>query len=105
MMVKDIFLTLVDDMSRYTWIFLLHTKSNTVVMLKDFVSLVRNQFDVGIKCIRTDNGTEFFNNQMDDLFKDNGIIHQSSCVYTPQHNGVVERKHRFILDMARALRF
>ena len=71
---KRYFLTLVDDMSRYTWIFLLYTKSDTVVVLKDFVNLVRNQFGVGIKCIRTDNGKEFFNNQMDDLFKDNGII-------------------------------
>ena len=71
---KRYFLTLVDDMSRYTWIFLLHTKSDIVVVLKDFVNLVRNQFGVGIKCIRTDNGKEFFNNQMDDLFKDNGII-------------------------------
>ena len=65
-----------DDMSRYTWIFLLYTKSDTVVVLKDFVNLVRNQFGVGIKCIRTDNGTEFVNGQMNDLFKTNGIIHQ-----------------------------
>ena len=42
---------------------------------------------------------------VDALFREHGIMHQSSCVHSPQQNGVVERKHRSILDMARALRF
>ena len=102
---KRYFLTLVDDKSRYTWISLLHTKSDCLIVLKDFISMVKTQFGVNVKCIRTDNGTEFVNSQVSSLFKECGIIHQSSCVYTPQQNGIVERKHRSILDMARALRF
>ncbi|XP_070039220.1 uncharacterized protein [Nicotiana tomentosiformis] len=54
--------------------------------------------------LRLDNGTEFFNSKCSALFSDLGIIHQSSCPYTPQQNGTVERKHRHILEVARALR-
>ena len=42
---------------------------------------------------------------MSELFKSQGIIHQSLCPYTPQQNGVVERKHRHIMETARAIRF
>ncbi|XP_070006009.1 uncharacterized protein [Nicotiana sylvestris] len=74
-------------------------------MQKDyFLSSVKNQFGVMVKTLRTDNGTEFFNNQYSKLFNSLGIVHQSSCPYTPQQNRVVERKHRHILDMARELK-
>ncbi|PHU23316.1 hypothetical protein BC332_08423 [Capsicum chinense] len=54
---------------------------------------------------RLDNGTEFFNVQCQNIFDSHGIIHQSSCVYTPQQNGIIERKHKHILNIARALKF
>ncbi|XP_047263822.1 uncharacterized protein LOC124896309 [Capsicum annuum] len=58
-----------------------------------------------VKIVRSDNGTEFFNVQCQNLFDSYGIIHQSSCVYTLQQNDIVERKHRHILNIARALKF
>lgn len=67
--------------------------------------MVKTQFDIQIKAVRSDNGGEFFNSQCADLFTNHGIIHQSSCPHTPQQNGVVERKHRHILETARAIRF
>ena len=67
--------------------------------------MVKTQFDIQIKAVRSDNGGEFFNSQCVDLFTNHGIIHQSSCPHTPQQNGVVERKHRHILETARAIRF
>ena len=45
-------------------------------------------------CLRSDNGLEFFNKNCQKL----GIHHQSSCAYTPQQNGVMERKHRHIVE-------
>ncbi|XP_075080160.1 uncharacterized protein LOC142165522 [Nicotiana tabacum] len=58
-----------------------------------------------IKAFRSDNGSEFFNSLCGELFKSHGIIHQSSCPYSPQQNRVVERRHRHILEIARAIKF
>lgn len=54
---------------------------------------------------RLDNGSECFNNTCKDLFQLHGIVHQLSFPYTPQRNGVVERRHRHILETVRAIRF
>ncbi|XP_023756901.1 uncharacterized protein LOC111905437 [Lactuca sativa] len=64
-----------------------------------------SSFCVKVKIVRSDNGTEFLNNRMKFLIESKGILHQTSCVHTPQQNGVVERKHRHILNVARPLMF
>ncbi|XP_023737486.1 uncharacterized protein LOC111885459 [Lactuca sativa] len=66
---------------------------------------VADQFQVIVKTIRTDNGTEFINSRFKTFGDSHGIIHQTSCVYTPLQNGVLERKHRHILNVARSLMF
>ena len=104
-MEKKYFLTLVDDYSRYTWSFLLPSKADVVVVIKEFLLMVQTVYSSMVKCLRTDNGCEFFNSQMNGLLKSFGTVHQSSCSYTPQQNGVAERKHRHILEVARAIRF
>jgi transposase InsO family protein len=53
-----------------------------------------------IKKIRSDNGTEFKNSKIEGFLEDEGIKHEFSSPYTPQQNGVVERKNRTLLDMA-----
>ena len=67
--------------------------------------MIKTQFHKTIQVLRSDNGGEFVNNHLQTFFRDNGILHQTACPYTPQQNGVAERKNRHILETARALLF
>ncbi|XP_015165125.1 uncharacterized protein [Solanum tuberosum] len=97
------FITIVNDYSRSTWTQLISSKSNTLQTIKAFTSLIENQFSTTIKTIRTDNGLEFVNKETTIFLQAKGIIHQRTCPYTPQQNGVVERKHKYLLETARSL--
>ena len=96
------FLTIVDDFTRCTWVYLLKHKYEIQIFLPQFATVVNTQFNSKIKTIRSDNGTEFY---LKDFFHSNGILHQLSCVDTPQQNAVVERKHKPILNVVRGLNF
>ena len=96
------FLTIIDDHSRFTWGFLMKTKSETREHLKTFISYVKTQFDTKIKVIRSDNGFEF---NMPSFFNSKGNIHQTTCGETPEQNVIVERKHQHILNVTRSLLF
>lgn len=99
------FLSIVDDFSRGVWVFLMKHKSEVEHFLTKFCHLVQNQFEKKVKRIRTDNGPEFQSRSMLKFYHEQGIILETSCTDTPQQNKVVERKHRHILEIARALRF
>ena len=95
------FLTIVDDCTRSNCVDLMKSKYETRSLLQSFYTMIKTQFGKSIKVFRTYNGLEF---QMIDFFKLHGIIHQHSCVATPQQNSIVERKHQRILCVVRALR-
>jgi hypothetical protein len=97
------YLVIVDDYSRFTWVFFLQEKSHTQETLKGFLRRAQNEFSLRIKKIRSDNGTEFKNSQIEGFLEEEGIKHEFSSPYTPQQNGVVERKNRTLLDMARTM--
>ncbi|CAL1398262.1 unnamed protein product [Linum trigynum] len=99
------FLTVVDDYSRTTWVYLLKYKSDVERHVRMFCEMVRTQFQTQVRRIQSDNGLEFQTNTLRDYYAANGILFQTSCVNTPQQNGVAERKHRHLLETARALRF
>lgn len=99
------FLTIVDDYTQATWLYLMKSKDEVYHWINIFFNILKNQFNKSIKIMRTDNGTEFVNQRLKSFLENNGIIHQTTCVYTPQQNGVVERKHRHLLNVARSLLF
>jgi transposase InsO family protein len=96
-------LVIVNDFTRFTWVFFLHDKSKIQGTLKHFLRRSQNEFNLRIKKIRSDNGTEFKNLQAEEFLKGEGIKHEFSAPYTPQQNGVVERKNMTLIDMARTM--
>jgi transposase InsO family protein len=69
-------LIIVDDYSRFTWVFFLQDKSETQEVLKKFLRTIQNEFDTKVKKIRSYNGTEFKNTQVDDFLDEEGIKHE-----------------------------
>jgi hypothetical protein len=70
-----------------------------------FTNMTKNQFGVSIKGIRTDNARDYFNQILSSYFEKKGIIHQSSCVNTPQQNRLAERKNIYLFEITRVLLF
>ena len=81
-----------DDYTRYTWVFFLVDKSDVFATFKSFVKGIHNEFEITIKRVRSDNGSEFKNTRIDELCDEFEIRHQFSAKYIPQSNGLVERK-------------
>ncbi|RVW63346.1 Retrovirus-related Pol polyprotein from transposon TNT 1-94 [Vitis vinifera] len=67
--------------------------------------MIQNQFQAQIQILRTDNGREYFHFALGTYLMNNGIIHQSSCVDTPQQNGVAEQKNKHLLEVSRSIMF
>jgi transposase InsO family protein len=94
---------ILDDFSRYTWVFFLVDKSDTFATFKTFVNRIHNEFEITIKKVRSDNGSEFKNTRVDELCDKFGIRHQFSAKYTPQSNDLVERKNITLIDIERSM--
>ena len=96
-------LVIVDDYSCFTWVFFVYDKSQVQEKVKIFMRRAQREFGLPIKKIRSYNGTKFKNTLVEEFLDDEGIKHEFSTPYTPQQNGVVERKNRTLLDMARTM--
>ncbi|BBN68727.1 hypothetical protein Prudu_550S000600, partial [Prunus dulcis] len=99
------FVTFIDDCTRMTWISLLKTKGEVCTTFQQFYKMVDTQFHAKIKILRSDNGGEFVNHDLCQFLEAHGIEHQRTCPYTPQQNGVAERKNRHLLEVVRASLF
>nr|GFB25267.1 putative ribonuclease H-like domain-containing protein [Tanacetum cinerariifolium] len=103
MNMKSYFLVVTDDYSRFTWVFFLATKDETTPILKTFITGLENQLSLKIKVIRSDNGTEFKNNDLNQFCRIKGIKREFSVPITPQQNGITERKNRTLIEAARTI--
>jgi hypothetical protein len=81
----------------------LQDKTETQGTLKCFLRRAQNEFELKVKKIRNDNGSEFKNLQVEEYLVEEGIKHEFSAPYTPQQNGVVERTNMTLIDMARTM--
>jgi hypothetical protein len=97
------YVVFVDEFTKFTWVYLLKHKSDTLQVFSEFHAMVQTQFSLPIQVLRTDCGGEFTSHKFQHFCASKGLIHQMSCPHTPQQNGVAERKHRHLIQCALAL--
>lgn len=97
------FLLLKDDFSAYRYVYFLQNKTETCTKIKNFITLAENITGNKLITFRSDNGLEFINKDLKNLFETKGIRHERSCSYTPQQNGRAERDMRTIVEAARTM--
>ena len=97
------FLTFIDDLSRYGYIYLMKHKFETFEKFKEFQSEVENHRNKKIKFLRSDRGGEYLSYEFDLHLEQCGIVSQHTPPGTRQRNGVSEHRNRTLLDMMRSI--
>ncbi|GKE24212.1 retrovirus-related pol polyprotein from transposon TNT 1-94 [Tanacetum coccineum] len=92
-----------DDYSRYTWVYFLHSKDETTEIIKKFIAQAQLNNKAKVCKIRTNNGSEFKNTTLKAHYEKLGIMQQFSKARTPQQNGVVKRRNRTLVEAARTM--
>ncbi|KAI3790995.1 hypothetical protein L2E82_04493 [Cichorium intybus] len=100
---KKYVLVIVDGFTRFTWVFFLRLKSEAPEEMINFIKQIELKLKRPVRRIRSDNGLEFKNITLDSFLKNKGIEHNFSAPYTPQQNGVVERRNRTLCEAARSM--
>ena len=96
-------LVIVDEYTRYTWVFMLRAKSETAGEIIAFINEMDRLNGNVVKQLRSDHGTEFRNRALVDYCRDKGISQNFSAVMTPEQNGVAERRNRTLIEAARTM--
>jgi transposase InsO family protein len=97
------FMTMIDDPSRYCYVYLLKTKDDALNYFKTYKAEVENQLEKKIKHFRFDRGGEYFSNEFDLFCVEHGIIHERTLPYSLQSKGVAERKNRTLTDLVNSM--
>ncbi|GJW43256.1 putative reverse transcriptase domain-containing protein [Tanacetum coccineum] len=87
----------------YTYVYLLKSKDQAFETFKIYKAEVENQRDKKIQILRSDRGGEYFSSEFSFYCESHGLIHQRIAPYTPQQNGVAERKNKVLQDMINAM--
>jgi len=93
----------IDDFTRMCWIFFLKFKHEVAGVFVKFKKMMENQSGCKIQFFRSDNGKEYTSTQFNLFCEEAGIEHQLTTPYTPQQNGVSERRNRYVMEMARCM--
>ena len=97
------FVTFIDDFSRFTILYFLKEKSGAFQAFQSYKAFVELQTSSRLKALQTDGGGEYNSHKFLRIYREEGIRHQLSTPYTPQQNGLSERKNRSLLNMARSM--
>jgi transposase InsO family protein len=97
------FMTMIDDVSRYCYVYLLKTKDEALNYFKTNKVEVENQLEKKIKRFMSDHSGEYFSNKFDLFYAEHGIIHERTSPYSPQSNGVAKRKNRALTNLVNSI--
>nr|GEW88709.1 retrovirus-related Pol polyprotein from transposon TNT 1-94 [Tanacetum cinerariifolium] len=100
---KKYILVIVDDYSRFTWVKCLRSKDEAPDFIIKFLKMIQVRLKVPVRRIRTYNETEFVNQTLRKYYEQDGISHETSVARSPQQNGVVERRKRTLIEVARTM--
>ena len=100
---KRYFMTLIDDATRFCYVYLLRTKDEALDYFKIYKAEVENQLERKIKRLRSDRGGEYFPKIFDEFCEEHGIIHERTPPYSPESNGIAERKNRTVTDLVNSM--
>ncbi|GJX38526.1 retrovirus-related pol polyprotein from transposon TNT 1-94 [Tanacetum coccineum] len=100
---KKYILVIVDDYSRFTWVKFMRSKDEAPDAIIKCIKNIQVRLNATIRNVRTDNGIEFVNKNLRDFYENVSISHQTSVARTPQQNGVVERRNRTLMEVARTM--
>ncbi|XP_071688422.1 uncharacterized protein [Rutidosis leptorrhynchoides] len=87
----------------FMWSFMLKTKGEAFEQFKKFKAIAENQYGRKIKVLRTDRGGEFTSNEFNQYCDYAGITRHLTAPYTPQQNGIVERRNRTVMSTTRSI--
>nr|GEX35751.1 retrovirus-related Pol polyprotein from transposon TNT 1-94 [Tanacetum cinerariifolium] len=100
---KKYILVIVDDYSRFTWVQCLRSKDEALDFIIKFLKMIQVRLQTHVQRIRTDNGTEFVNQNLREYYEQVGISYETSVAHSPKQNGVIERRSRTLIEVARTM--
>jgi transposase InsO family protein len=100
---KKYFIILIDDATRYCQLYLVKTKGEALNCFKIYKAEVENQLENKIKRVRSDRGVEYLSNEFGEYCTEHGIILETTAPYSPQSNGVAQRKNQTLRDLVNAM--
>jgi hypothetical protein len=100
---KRYFMTFIDDCTRFCYVYFLKTKDKTLHYFKAYKAKVENQLKRKIKRLKSDRGGEYFSSDFTEFCVEHGIIHERTPPYSPQSNGIAERKNRTLTELVNAM--
>lgn len=100
---KRYIINFIDDHSRKCWTYFLAEKSEALNVFKEFKTTVEREAGVLLVCLRSDRGGEYNSKAFQAYCTETGIKRQLTAAYTPQQNGIAERKNRSLMNMVRCM--
>ena len=97
------FVTFIEDFSRKTWVYFMTSKDQVFEKFKIFLHASERLSSKKLKILSSDNGGEYVSKLFLSYCSNAGITKQYSQPYTPQHNGIAERRNRSLLDIVRSI--